>query len=322
MPGFGNSQAGSELSLILQDLLADMGSVLTTEIGSLAWCEAVAVARALRAAQQFSKLLSNQLNATTMSVLQARYAVLYGLPNTPQLSETLLANQQIFGLEPTISNLTTYLQSTMDGTFIGLDFNYQMQPYATNSNISNGQSYLSPLSTLFVYIWQPRNNQDITLMPNNLFLQYSNSYQNIVDKWLPAYCDAVNLNLTNRGFEDGYGNNYNGLIYNNYNDGYNVISGTVSSNIITGTNTAFQLYPNGQVGDFSLPLSQGFLPPLQVVDDNNVLQTYTVASVQSNTQLTIVGNLVSNITNRAYRTLGVCMDQPGLDGVCLLNNGT
>jgi hypothetical protein len=120
------------------------------------------------------------------------------------------------------------------------------------------------------------------------------------------------MNLTNRGFQDGYANNYNGLNYNNYLDGYNVVSGTAGGTTITGTGTAFKTYPDGSIGDFQGAVAQGFFPPIQVVDDAGTLQTYYVSAVASNTSLTITVPIVNNITNRTYRTIGFVLDTDGI----------
>lgn len=59
-------------------------------------------------------------------------------------------------------------------------------------------------------------------------------------------------------------------------------------------------------------VQSGYNPPLQVVDDAGVLQTYFVLSITDNTHLTLTTSLLNNITNRTYRTLGFILDTSGM----------
>ena len=70
--------------------------------------------------------------------------------------------------------------------------------------------------------------------------------------------------LQNRGNQDGYAGGYNGQNYNNYLDGYNVISASSGSNVINGIGTAFEV-------DFS-GVTKQYNPPLQAVDHDGILQ--------------------------------------------------
>lgn len=322
MPGFGTSIDNSELLMILNDLLADQGTAITDEQGSLAWCECLTIARSIYTAQQFSILLSRQLNASTANYLQNRYADIYAQPNTSALLPYLKQNQQLFGLIPNTSNVTAFIKKLLGNCFISFLFFPQLQYLATNSPIIT--SYQSPLSKMFVYCWQPRDNKDNLLMDNITFQNTVNQYHVILNKWIPSFTKQQLLVITNRGNQDGYCNNYHpGVIdgSQNYNDGHNVVSGSINSQILTGVGTTFQSYYNGSLGDFAA----GFVtypnvnPMIQIVDDNNNLQTYYVQSVQSNTQITLTTALLSNITNRTYRIMGLTLDHPNLDGQQIFN---
>jgi hypothetical protein len=196
---------------------------------------------------------------------------------------------------------------------------FELQPgiatHSPSDAIAHG--YQVPLWSMLVYQWQPRDNQDNLLMDTPTFLKLTDSYRQITQNWVPAGVELISYNLINRGFQDGYANNYNGLNFNNYADGYNVVSGTAGSTTITGVGTAFLLYPNSEPGDFQPAVAEGFHPPIQIVDDSNQLQTYFVASITNNTHLTLTKPLINNITSRTYRTLGFILDTVGI-----LDNGS
>ena len=86
-----------------------------------------------------------------------------------------------------------------------------------------------------------------------------------------------------------------------YANGYNVISISAGGSTITGTNTTFTT-------DLADVNAKGYMMPIEVVDDNNVLQTYLVTHVADDVSLTITPAARNNITNRTYRLLGIEMD--------------
>lgn len=315
IPAFGTSLQNSDIALMLQDQLAGMGDFLTTDVGSLNWIEAYTNARCLAAALNFIRLMANQLQPSSSSVFLNRWAAIYntlGAFSVDDIEDNIEIKQGEFGTPPTLSNIDTLLNNLLGNIFIDVETVPELQFLATtdpiNQVIIGGNPYKTPLYNTLVYVWQPRDNKDNILLPDNIFSTTVESWRQIMEAWNPSYITFITMNLTNRGFEDGYGNNYNGLNFNNYLDGYNVITATAGSTTITGTGTAFSLYPNGQPGDFSGAVNEGFIPPLQVVDDSGVLQTYFVSAVGSNTSLTITTPVINNITARTYRTLGFILD--------------
>lgn len=326
IPPFGSSIIQSDVSYFLQDQLAGMGDWLTQEVGSLNWIECYADARALAVAKQYVTLLSNQLSPASASIFLNRYALIYnilGLSDRESIKNYVELKQSEFGTPPTLNNIDQYLMDQLGDIFIELQWTPELQQFATNDPIQqieiDGYSYQAPLSNVMVYVWQPRNNQDNLLMPSPIFNSTVESYRGIMETWNPSYITFITMNLTNRGFQDGYANNYNGLNFNNYIDGYNVISGSQGSTTITGTGTAFKTYPDASPGDFAQAVAEGFFPPIQVVDDAGELQTYYVSAVASNISLTITVPLDNNITNRTYRCLGFILDtDPALDEAELL----
>jgi hypothetical protein len=324
LPSFGTSGLTADIALLLQDCLNGMGDYFTQEVGSLNWCEAMANARAFAVAKNFITLMANQLSPGSSSVYLDEWAQIYntlGLADPIAIKEYIELKQSEFGTPPTLNNITSYLQNQLGEIFINIQWAPELQPLATTNPQPGATQIVTPLSKVYVYVWQPRDNEDNLLMPNSIFEPLVESYRQIVQAWNPAYISFITLNLTNRGFQDGYANDYNGLNYNNYLDGYNVVSGTAGSSVLTGTGTAFISYPDGQMGDFIQAVNEGYNPPIQIVDDNGVLQTYFVLSLQNNHHMILTSPLNNNITSRTYRCLGCCWDTPGmLDSGQLLNN--
>lgn len=327
VPAFGTSLINSDLAFLLQDQLNAMGDYLTQDVGSLNWIEAYVNARALAADKQYIQLLANQLSPAGATIFLQRWAVMYntlGLNNEQDIKNYIELKQSQFGTAPTFNNIKQFMQSKLGSIFLDLEWTPELQPLATTDPIQqiseDGYAYASPLSTVMVYVWQPRDNQDNLLMSNAEFNAKVESYRSIMQEWNPSTIEFITMNLTNRGNCDGYGGGYNGLNYNNYLDGYNVVSGVLGTNVITGVNTTFKTYSDGGFGDFQGAVSEGYNPPIQIVDDAGVLRTYFVASVQSNTQLTTTTPILGGITNRTYRTLGFILDTvPMLDNAGLFN---
>lgn len=323
IPAFGNAQQYSNLTVLLSDMLNGMGDYLTQDIGSLNWCESYINARALVEDIRFIQLMANQLSPASASILLDQWAQIYNVAgnNSPGYIENYIEfKQSLFNTPPTLTNLDLFFSNTLGQIFIDIEVRPELQTFfATTDPVvqigRDGYAYGSPLSVNLVYVWQPRDNQDNLLMNTNIFNGLVDSYHAIIEGWNPAYLEFQTMLLSNRGFDDGYGNDYNGNNFNNYLDGYNVVSATSGTATITGTGTAFLFYPNGQIGDFVGAVNEGFYPPIQIIDDSGVLQTYFVASVQSNTHLTLTTNIINTITNRTYRTLGIILDTAGaLDG--------
>lgn len=329
IPAFGTSIQHSDLAFLLQDQLNGMGDYLTQEVGSLNWIESLIWARALNACKQYITLLANQLSPASASIFLERWAAIYnalGLNNPVSIQQYIELKQSQFGTPPILSNINSFFQQQLGEIFIELQWTPELQPLATTDPINqisvDGYAYSAPLCNVLVYVWQPRDNQDNLLVPNSLFNTTVESYHQIIESWNPAYISFITMNLQNRGNQDGYGGGYNGLNYNNYLDGYNVVSGTTGTTTISGTNTTFLSYPGGEPGDFIEAVSEGYFPPIQIVDDSNQLHTYYVSRVLSNNILTITTPLKNNITNRTYRCLGLVLDTPGMLDFGMLANNT
>lgn len=305
----GASQHNDELELLLTDQLLAMGTGITAEPGSLAWCEAFALAKGFTAALNFIELMGNQLTATSMSVFADRFAQIYGIAtqgtgliptNLPQIQTYVGLKQAVFGTPPNLAAVEQFIKVVLGLVYIDLEYvDQHVQALATAAPLNPGDVWFSPLSTLLVRVWQPRDNQDNLLMDTPTFLNTADSYKGFVIPWMPADIAVRNMHLVYPG-ADGYGS---------YASGLNVITGTAGTNVITGNFTTF-------VEDlFNVTL--GYQMPIEVVDDNNVLQTYHVASLVSDTQLNTVETLQNNITSRRYRLLGIQMDVPyALDNLC------
>ena len=330
VPSFGTSIKNSDVSFLLQDQLSAMGDFLTQEVGSLNWCEAYTNARSLAYDKQFITLMANQLSPNSASIFLNRWAQIYnttGLADPKSIEDYIETKQVQFGTPPTLNNLKTYFQKALGEVFIDLEWAPELQQFATTDGYQqievDGYAYNAPLNKVYVYLWQPRDNQDNLLMTNAQFNSISESYHSIIEGWNPSYITFQTLNLTNRGNQDGYGGGYNGMSYNNYLDGYNVVSAVAGGNTITGINTTFLSYPGNVIpGDFEESIAGGFNPPIQIVDDAGEMHTYYISQVISNALMTTTTLIINNITNRTYRCLGCVLDTSGMtDGGMLLSNG-
>ena len=327
IPSFGSSFQYSDLNVILNDLLNGMGDYLDQQPGSLNWIECLVNAKGLAQDKAFITLMANQLSPSSSSVYLDDWSQIYNISSLQaspfQQQQYIEQKQAQFNTPPTLSNLISYFQKALGNIFIDLEIRSELQNLATTDptiQISlDGYAYSSPLSTVMVYCWQPRDNQDNLLIPNNFFNQTVESYHPYIQAWNPAYLNFQTQILHNLGNQDGYGGGYNGNNFNNYIDGYNVISGTAGSLFMTGTNTTFKVYPNGNVGDIDISVNAGYTPPIQIVDDLGQIHTYYVLLSSSNTSLTLTTPLINNITNRTYRLLGCVTDVPGVSDSWLLN---
>ena len=332
----GQAQHNSELDLLLSDNLASMGSAVTTEQGSLAWCEAYALAKTQMAALNFIRLISNQFTPSQMSVYARRWASIYQLPvtgenvipsNIQYLQTIISLKEALFGTNNGFSNIYQYIKGVLGQIFIDIEFNYDLQYngnalsiYAyqylstplTGMSGDKGDYWFDPLAIVYARVWQPRDNQDNLLMPTSKFLVKVETYKKFVEEWSPAYSTYLNMQLLYVG-NDGYGINSSNIQGNNA-DGYvqygslNTISGTAGQYFIhchAGTNPGVDMYG---------VTAYRWHMPIEVVDDNNQLQTYhvntiyTIESLPLTYDLGIDEAIVNNITNRSYRLLGVQTD--------------
>lgn len=305
----GKAEHNSDDELLLQDQLNTMGSAITAVPGSLAWCEAYAISRAMNGALNYIELMGNQLTPNSLSIFADRFAAIYGIAtqgngevptNLNKIQTYVGLKQAIIGTLPNLAAVTQYISILLGQVFIDLEYiDHNVQSLATMGPVADGYLWFSPLSTVLVRVWQPRDNRDNFLMSRADFINISNSYKSFAQSWLPADIAIRNLELLYPG-NDGYGS---------YASGLNVVSSSASSHTITGVATTF-------INDCpNVPL--GYQMPIEIVDDLNQRQTYHIITVNSNTQITTLEPIVNNITSRTYRLLGIQMDVPyALDNMC------
>lgn len=333
----GQSDVSSEQYLLLKDNLASMGSAVTQDQGSLAWCEALAIANCQVSALNFVRLLSNQLSPQTLSVYARRYAAIFGLnatgtnpipDNLTYIKNTIALKEALFGTPNSLINVSQYIQAVIGQLFIDIEFNPDIQSLASGYiPLPPTDYWFSPLSLMYVRVWQPRDNQDHILVPNNIFLNIVDTYKNFVQEWLPSYAGIVNMQLQYPG-NNGYGifggvNGYPTQLSGNAGDGYAQYG---STNTVFATAGNYYIQGNGGcnfIADMPGMVAGLYTMPIEIVDDAGVLQTYYAnsGSLTNTNIITIVGTVFNNITNRSYRLLGVEMDTPyACDGGMLLNS--
>jgi hypothetical protein len=315
----GTSEKLSELHLLLKDNLDSMGSAITKSHGTLAWCESMAIAKCQMASLNYLRLLSNQLTPSQMSVFARRYADIFALPahgtnpipsNLSSLQEQISLEYALFGTPNSLSNVQTYIEGVLGSIYIDLEFAPEIQNLASgNSQPLGGDNFwFSPLSNIYVREWQPRDNKDNLLMPTNTFLTTCDAYKQFVKEWLPAYAGLMNMQLIYPG-NDGYGIDSYGV-----NTLPSAIDPTVqygSQNTISAVAGGNTIFGNGGctfTKDFPTTFLYGWPAPIEVVDDNNLIQTYIVTNIVNDNQIDIQGTIINNITARSYRLLGIEMD--------------
>lgn len=305
----GSAEHNSNLELFLTDQLLGMGTAITSEPGSLAWIEAFTIAKAFNAALNFVELMGNQLTPNNMSIFANRFGAMYGIStqgnglipsNLPYIQTFVGLKEAIFGTAPNFAAVNQYIAVLLGNVFIDLEYiDYHLQDLATVAPVPSDSFWFSPLSTLLVRVWLPRDNQDNNLMSTSDFFIISNSYKNIVQPWMPADIAVRNLQLLYAGANK----------LPNYLSGSNVINATAATHTISGIATKF-------TDDLS-NVDLGYQMPIEVVDDAGNLHTYHVADVINDTTVTTVEPIAGTITNRTYRLLGIQMDAPFvLDNTC------
>jgi hypothetical protein len=307
---YGTSVDNGELALILADCLNGMGDYVTEDIGSIAWCEAYTYARIFHTALQFIKLMSNQLNPNTASIFIDQWKSIYNFSAQDDASaQTAMAlTQSTVGTPPSNANVKAYLSYALGNIFVDVGWAPELQYTATGLGgvvppaSATNYAYVCPLATYYIRVWQPRDNADNKLISDVQFNSVVESYKPFLQKWLPTHFKTQTYQLVNFGNVAGsYAMGYL-TARDCYINSYNVVSGSAGTQIINGLFTTF-------LSDFAKP---GYHPPIEVVDDNGVLQTYYIQSVISNTSLSITTPLINNITLRSYRTLGIIADLPGM----------
>jgi hypothetical protein len=297
IPPFGSAIANGELDLILNDLIADMGSAIPSEIGSLSWCESFVVAKSIAASLQYYRLMASQLSPANMSIFADRYAKMYGLSGQSNAKNTIEELLYQTGTFPNLNNVKSLLSNMLGNIFIDLEWAPEIQNLATRAPVTGSGLYFSPLSTLYVRVWQPRDNQDNLLVPTNIFNQTVSNFVKSVDRWLPATTPVVIMQFISVGAYQTY----------------NTVSVSSGSNIVSGTNTTFTY-------DFADVNALGYQMPIEVVDDNNNLQTFLISHVVNDTQLILTEPVLANVNNRTYRCLGIPMDTDGVLDWALFNS--
>jgi hypothetical protein len=313
---FGRNSQWTPKNILLRDNLSGMGDYITDEVGSLNWIICNTNAQMDASAFNLVQLLSEQVNASTSSVYLPEWAQVYnlqGLSSTQAILEQIQLIQSITGTPPTLANVRSFLQAFLGQIFIDVQWAPENQQNATIDPITDlfidNLPYEQPLANLLVYVWQPRDNQDNLLMPTPVFNSLLETYRPILQNWLPAFTQIETMNLVNLGNQQGY--NFPSYII--------TFAGQTA---VVGNNTTFTQDFFPQSGSTSVPFSINRNPPIQVVDANNVLQTYYVASVVNDGALHLTAPAVSNTNGfTTYRTLGFVTDTPGMvDGGSLFNN--
>src|ERR1035441_5464358 len=161
----GSAEHNSTLELFLTDQLLGMGSAITSNEGSLAWCEAYALAKCFTAALNYVELMGNQLSPNSMSIFADRFAAIYGIAtqgnglvptNLPQIQTYVGLKEAVFGTLPNYAAVDQYITVLLGQVFIDLEYiDQHTQTLSTAAPLTAGQFWLSALSTLLIRVWLP-----------------------------------------------------------------------------------------------------------------------------------------------------------------------
>lgn len=286
----GGAQSDQLVELILIDLINSMGTAFNAETNTGIYAELYAYALGLSTQSAANQRFANNVQPGSSYQLLSRWENILGI--IPNLDETIERRQEIlslyfkrFSLPPTLDNLQYFAEALLGNIFIGFDLYNSSQPGITffPSGLSGGLTipggatllngpWKSNISFINVRVWQPRDKYGNSLMDTSIFSSKYKSFYKFFTDYLPAWSSFSYLQYNQIG---------TGSIY-----------GYFGSTTLTGIGTNFTNI-QGAVGLFS---------NIEIVDDFGNVKSLEVASIQSDTSLTLVTALGTPITgNTGWR---------------------
>ena len=289
--GFGvlfrtGATSGTQLELLLNSMLDARGSAITAEPGTVAWVEAMAFARALFSASETLRRLLNQFNPLTVTSELVRWEKIMGISPGSELTENerrrlLAAKWKLFGKSPIEQTTYDVLAATLGPIFVSIL--HIPSSKATMSlpggltvpggnTIADGPWY-SSVAHVPIRVSQPLAMTDAEFISK-------------VALFLPFFYDMMPAYTT-----------YN---WGTYSRAVGTVSISAGTTTLTGVGTHF-LTTNIAVvaGD-----------EIEVRDISGTLYTLIVASVASDTSLTVVTPLATNVLNSYWGRFGFFLDAP------------
>ena len=181
---------------------------------------------------------------------------------------------QTFTVSSVASNVVLTIIGTIPNNITGQQYVGQSYP---GGFLSIG-NWTSPLNTIKIRVWQPRDNQGNLLMSNSMFQQTVNTYQTFLTNYLPTY-----VNFQTFQYQNNTANNSGKMTF-----------------------AAESIYVSGAGTSFTTTFTAG--SSFEIVDDKNQLQTYVVSSVISNVAMILTTTTVNSATGLSYRSTGFFFD--------------
>lgn len=297
--GFRTGAAKNQIhELTLKALNEARGTAYNTDPGSIVFYENYAYAKAIAASWEILAKFANQFQPHKISSFLDRWEKILSIfpNNNLNYQQRLNVIAQKFVLwtkPPTIHNVSDIVRTLVPQIFIAIEVNAaddDKGSFPGGLNITGGVNLIdgpfsNRVSQLKVRVWQPRDKDNNVLMPLTDFYNQVNIYQTFLDNYLPAYIGFDTFRFIHQ------------------------ISGTVSGSTNTSSLT-------GSGTSFLTQLSIG--QEIELVDDQNEVQSYTILNIIDNTHLTIVETLDNNSTNNFVRITGFFLDETSnLDNECL-----
>ena len=296
----GNSNR-ADLQQIADSLLAQRGDAITTQPGSIIWVETQAWARALYSIWANNQKLAYQFDPNKMTAALPRWESIMGLSALP--TDTIQSRQQriaarfkIINKLPNTPNITDLLVDTLGITFLELINIPATTAYAqfpSGSAITGGITnvvagpWYSTIQEIFIETIHPPSLTD------NEFYAIVNQVFPLLNTYLPAY-DQFDW-FWDSFSDDGYA-------------GGAPIRATITVNVgsttMTGTGTSWKTYIN--TGDNTYNVVPGTI--IECYDNNGNWRRMTVATVNSNTSITLTEPAVGQITAKQYVIQGFFLD--------------
>ena len=296
----GNSNR-ADLRQISDSLLAQRGDAITTAVGSVIWVETQAWARAIYSIWANNQKLAYQFDPNKMTDFLPRWEAIMGLSALPndtiqQRQQRIAARFRIINKMPDTQNVTDLLSAALGITFLELinipaSLAYGQFPGGSAitggiTNIVAGPWY-STCQEIFVEVTHPSS------LTNNEFYATVNQIFPLLNTYLPVYdqFDWFYDSFSDDGNAGGAGHRA-------------TITVNVGSTHMAGTGTSWQTVING--GDSTYNVVAGSV--LECFDDQGVWRRMTVATVNSDTSITLTVPAAGQITNKVYVIEGFFLD--------------
>ena len=299
----GNSDR-ADLQQIAASLLAQRGNAVTSQVGSILWVEVQAHARAIYNIWAVNQKMAYQFDPNKMTDFLSRWESIMGFAALP--TDTIQARQQRIAARFASINKNPDEQQVKDllNGFLGDLFLELITGSAATSyvqvpggsaitggvqNVASGP-WLSNIQQLFIEVIKPNN------ILNSQFYSTVNTIFPILGSYLPAYdtFDWFWSSFSDDGYAGGVG--YRGKL-----------SVTVGSTSVTGSGTGWKSPIDGYDGTENIVAGS----ILEGYDDDGNWQRMTVASVSSNSHLTLASPAVSTFTSQPYVIAGFFLDCDG-----------